>query len=126
VRFYSPEWVAAFNDAVAGMAVGPAAAFRLVQVVDAGPDGTISIVLHVDGHGVRMALDPAPDPAPDVTVSLGYDDAVALARGESSPALLLGTGRVKVRGDLGALARGQAVLAEAVTRVASLSEVTTF
>jgi putative sterol carrier protein len=65
--------------------------------------------------------DAEPAAPPDVTVSVQFDDALALARGELDPARLLAAGRVRVRGDLSALVRGQELLARATTRLGSLS-----
>jgi putative sterol carrier protein len=126
VRFYSPEWVAAFNDAVSGLEPVDGNSFRLLQVVHGGPEGTLEIALVVDEGHVELQRDPPADPAPQVTVSLGYDDAAALSRGELDPARLLASGRVKVRGDLSVLVRGQELLAEAAGRLATLSESTTY
>lgn len=126
MRLYSPEWVAAFNDAVAGLdAGGDGTSFRMLQVVHGAPEGTLQVGLSAEDGAVRMVLDPPADPRPQVTVSIGYEDAAALAQGDLDPAQLLKTGRVKVRGDLSVLARGQDVLAEAAGRLAGLSERTT-
>jgi putative sterol carrier protein len=125
VRLYSAEWVAAFNEAVAGLEPEPDVSFRMLQIVHGGPDGTVCIALTGrDGH-VSMEREPGDEPAPDVTVSVQFDDAVALARGELDPAGLLAAGRVRVRGDLSVLVRGQSLLAAAARRLEPLSERTT-
>lgn len=126
MRLYSPEWVAAFNEAVAGVDPGDGATpLRMLQVVHGAPEGTLQVGLSAGDGAVRMVLDPPAEPRPQVTVSIGYEDAAALARGCLEPAQLLKTGRVKVRGDLSVLARGQVVLAEAAGRLEALSERTT-
>ncbi len=123
MRFYSPEWVAAFNQAVAELAPldVPSGDFALLQVVHGGPSGTVRVGLSVDGGRVTMALDPPEEPAPQVVLSVGYDDAAALARGELEPARLVASGRVKVRGDLSVLVGGQALLVAVAARAASLA-----
>lgn len=147
MRLYSPEWAAAFNESVAGLAPEPGVCFRMHQVVLGGPDGTLHVTLDVGipggdartdtpngivlrverGDGARTAALPAPPGRePHVTVVVAYDDAAALARGDVDPAELLRAGRVKVRGDLSALVAGQKVLAQAASRLESLSERTTF
>lgn len=126
MRFYSHEWVAAFNESVAGIPADPEISVRLLQVVHGGPDGTFEVALSVEEGAVRLDRDAPADFEPQVTVSLAYDDAAALARGELDPARLLAAGRVKVRGDLSVLVSGQAVLSEAAGRVAALSGTTTF
>ncbi len=133
MRLYSEDWIAAFNEAVAGPGdeVGAGSApeadvsFRMLQVVHGGADGTVRVALCVHEGRVSMERDPGDEPAPDVTVSVQFDDAVALARGELDPASLLAAGRVRVRGDLSVLVRGQALLAAAAGRLGPLSERTT-
>jgi putative sterol carrier protein len=125
VRLYPPQWVAAFNEAVAGVAVAADASFRMLQLVHDSPEGALRVSLVAEDGAVRMTLDPPAEPEPQVTVSVGYEDAAALARGELDPAQLLAAGRVKVRGDLSVLVRAQAILAEAAGRLDALSERTT-
>ena len=130
MRLYSDEWIAAFNEAVAGLEPDAGASFRMLQVVRGGPEGTLRIVLSV--HEGRVALervqdaeaasqDAEPAPPVEVTVSVQFDDALALAQGELDPARLLAAGRVRVRGDLSVLVRGQELLAAATARLGSLS-----
>jgi ubiquinone biosynthesis protein UbiJ len=125
VRLYSPEWVAAWNDAVAGLAPAGQVAFRMLQVVDGGPDGTLRVALDAGTQGIALLLDPADEPTPQLTVSLSYEDAAALARGAVDPARLVAEGRVRVRGDLAVLVTAQAILAEAAARLEGLSVRTT-
>lgn len=124
MRLYSPEWVAAFNEAVACVEVDPQVAFRMLQVVHGGPDGTFNVALVADGGTIVLERDPPADARPQVTVSVRWEDAAALARGELDPAQLLAAGRVKVRGDLSVLVRGQSVLAAAMERLGPLSDST--
>ncbi|MGH8979709.1 MAG: SCP2 sterol-binding domain-containing protein [Acidimicrobiales bacterium] len=140
MRLYSPEWVDAFTRAVADLTPEPGVSFRMRQVVEGGPDGTLQVTLEVgtggSAGGIVLRVRPsgapgagdvgAPEPEPQVTVKVAYEDAVALARGELDPATLLREGRVKVRGDLSVLVAGQAILAEAAARLEGLSEETTF
>jgi len=136
--FYSPEWVAAFNAALADLAVaqpdgGPSLAaadgrFRVLQVVHDGPDGAdVRVVLALADGRLTMAAVADDDPERvNVTLSLSYDDAAALSRGELEPAALVGTGRVRVRGDLAVLVAGQALLASAAPQLAELQATTTY
>jgi SCP-2 sterol transfer family len=132
VRIYSPEWVDAFNRAAAGEHTDGEVAgddadakgggdFRLLQVVNGAPEGTVHIGIESTGGRVVMTLGPPAEPAPEVTITIDYDDAVALSRGELEPARLVAAGRVKVRGNLSVLVDGQAVLAGVAARVAELS-----
>jgi len=123
MRLYSDEWIAAFNEAVADLETDADASFRMLQVVREGPEGTLRIVL--SAHEGRVTLervqDAEPAPPGEVTISVQFDDALALARGELDPARLLAAGRVRVRGDLSVLVRGQELLAAAAARLGSLS-----
>jgi SCP-2 sterol transfer family protein len=137
---YSPDWVAAFNAAVADLDVssvdaGPSltvtdGGFRVAQVVHDGPDDReIRVVLAMADGRLAMGLEPADDPTNDpvnVTLSLSYEDAAALSRGKVDPATLVGTGRVRVRGDLSVLVAAQALLAAAAPRLAALQADTTY
>ncbi len=125
MRLYSEEWVAAFNHAVAGLAAADDVTFRMLQIVHGGPEGTMRLALDVDHGRVTLEREPGEEPPPQVTVSVDFDDAVALARGELDPASLLAAGRVKVRGDLSVLVSGQALLAAAVAQLEPLSDRTT-
>ncbi len=133
-RYLSPEWVQAFNAALAGLdltdAVAAAGAgsltvsggtFRIAQVVTdhpeepsasgpGSPGGATCTLLTVQGGRITFETDPAGTWRADVTVVLAYDDAVAIARGTLDPADALAAGRVRVRGELAVLVAGQAVL----------------
>jgi putative sterol carrier protein len=140
---YSPEWVAAFNTAVADLDMssvdaGPSLAvtdgrFRVAQAVHDAPGAQetseIRVILALADGRLVMGLEPADDQTNDpvnVTLSLSYEDAAALSRGEVDPAALIGTGRVRVRGDLSVLVAGQALLAAAAPRLAELRAATTY
>jgi hypothetical protein len=137
--FYSPEWVAAFNEAVADLdvATGDTATLRsgrgnvaVAYAVTGGPTGDFVVTLVVEdgkltmvrsgSHGDGVAA------SPDVTVSLSYEDAVAMSRGAMDPAAAMGLGRVRVRGDLAVLGASQALLASAGERLADLRASTTY
>jgi hypothetical protein len=142
--YLSPEWVQAFNaslsqldlseaiaEAGAGSLAASDGAFTVAQVVidtpvaPDDPDGTVRTVLTVaDGHAT-LELDSAETKKANVTIVLGYDDALAMARGELDPADALAAGRVRVRGELAVLVAGQAVLAAAATQLGtSLADLT--
>jgi hypothetical protein len=137
-RFLSPEWVEEWNVALGSVPLpdpGPDAGLAMadghvtvVQEVLGTPDGDIRLVMHIDAGTVRLDLDSSPEDeglgidgddgsgkdgrrtSPDVTIVLGYDDAAAMSRGEVSPAEALTAGRIRVRGDLSALAATQQLL----------------
>ena len=139
-RFYSEEWVAAFNRAVEGLEAGAVdtgaslaadgGRFRVAQVVHGAPGGEVAVTLEVDGGRLRLELAPAGaargEPRADVVVSLSYDDAAAMARGQLEPASAVAEGRIRVRGDLAALVAGQALMVAAAERLAGLRADTTY
>jgi len=139
-RFLTPEWIAGFNAALAGVELTDLGAgsvraasgrWRVEQAVSGVPgrsveDGPLRVVLCVEPDRISLAeAGPSDEPA-DVVIALGYEDAAAVARGELDPAQALAAGRVRVRGDLSVLVAGQAVLAAAAARMTSLQAETTF
>jgi hypothetical protein len=132
--FLSPEWVEAFNAAVAGAPVPPPAddaalaardgRFTVSQVVRGGPHGDVATTLEVTPDGVHMR--PGADDAASVTVAIDWDDAVALASGSLSASEALAAGRIRVRGDLGVLVAGQALLTALHPQLAELTAATTY
>lgn len=141
-QFLSKEWVAGFNAALDGVALGSegtdgslvaaSGRFCVRQVVsDVPPDArTVQTTLVVDGGTATILLD---DPAatetetrPDVVVALPYQMAAAISRGELHPTQALGTGEIRVRGDLAVLVAGQAVLGGAAAHLHDLQAATTY
>jgi hypothetical protein len=144
-RYLSPEWVQAFDAALGacdlsevlaeagrGSLTASEGSFAVAQVVTDLPDdlgwpaGPVRTVLSADHGTIRLRADPEGSQAADVTMVLGYGDALAIATGELDPADALAAGRVRVRGELAVLVAGQAVLAAATTQLggtpAALSE----
>jgi len=134
-RLYSPEWIEAFNAGLAGVDAGPMTPgaeslvaaqgrFSVAQTVRDAPDGELTVTLIVDqGH---CTLEHGLVGAPDVTVSVSYEDAGALSRGELDAAKALGTGAIRVRGDLSVLVAAQGLLAAAADRLVDLRDSTTY
>jgi len=128
-RFLTPEWVEELNAALAAVHLpdpAPDAGLAMadgrvvvVQEVRGTPDGDLRLVLTIDAGTVHLGLDSSAgtsdgtDPSPTVTIALAYPDAVALAQGRLTPAEALNAGRIRVRGDLAALAASQQVLNDA-------------
>ncbi len=139
-RFLTPEWAAAFNDALEGVtlpAPGPDAGllpadgrFSFAEEVTGAPGGDVRVVLRVDDGHLRLSLGPVDDRSDpddvDLTIVLDYDDAVALAGGRLAVADALNAGRVRVRGDLSVLVAGQELLVAARSATGALHEATTY
>ncbi len=144
VRFLSPEWVDAFNEALAksdhSQTIAAAGTesltasggtFRVSQEVHDGPNGSnILVTLIVDNGTVMMSMG-EPDRtdaqgSSDVTVSLSYENAALLSRGELNPAEALGDGLIRVRGDLSVLLSAQRLLSDTAKKLVDLQASTTY
>jgi len=139
-RFLTEEWVAALNGALDGVTLpgpGPEAGlaatdgrFRVAQEVRGAPGGDVRLALQAADGALTFSLGPlggsvAPDEV-EVTIALGYADAVALSRGELSPADALTGGRIRVRGDLSVLVAGQELLTAAREHTRAVDAETTY
>jgi SCP-2 sterol transfer family len=138
-RFLSPPWVDELNAALDGAVLPdpePDAGLAMVdgkvtvvQEVHGTPDGDVRLVMRIEAGTIRLHLagraagDDAGD-APNVTIALSYEDAAALSKGELTPAEALNAGRIRVRGDLSALAAGQQLLAAARSGAGALPPTT--
>jgi hypothetical protein len=136
-RYLSPEWVASFDAALRGLNLTEAlaaagegslaaadGAFSVAQVVTGVPgndsdsaESVVRTVFRVSDGAARLVLDPDEHVPATATIVLGYDAALAMARGQLDPADALAAGRVRVRGDLAALVAGQALLAAAAEQL---------
>jgi len=137
-RFLTDEWVGGFNAALDGVALPPpgphaglAAAdgrFTVAEEVRDTPDGDVRLLLRAEAGALTLALgsmDHVDEPV-DVTISLNYDDAIALSTGDLSAAAALTLGRIKVRGDLSVLTAMQELLRAAHGHTQGLEADTTY
>ena len=110
VRFLSPAWFAAVQEALRASpdvaAATSGSSLRLLQVVTGGPEGDVAYLLTVEAGAATITPGP-PDTAADVTLAAAWDTAVAIATGALAPHDAFTTGRLVVRGDLDVL-RAQA------------------
>lgn len=104
-RFLSPAWIeqvattAAARDAAPPVA--PEITMTVRQTVRGGPDGDVSYSFRLAQGWVTVTPD---DPAEaDVEVTSDYDTAVAISKGELSPAVALAAGLLRVGGKVGLL-----------------------
>ena len=108
VRFLSPEWIEALDAAAREAVVPPGVQLTIQQIVTGGDEVRYHLVLD-DG---RLRVHPGETAAADVTLVQTRDVAVALSRGELNAQQALEAGRLKLRGDIGHLARqGKALTA---------------
>ncbi|HEV2070507.1 MAG TPA: SCP2 sterol-binding domain-containing protein [Acidimicrobiales bacterium] len=128
VRFLSSEWIdeaATAARSSEGLAAATAGARLTVQqVVTGGPEGDIRYVVSIDDGevGLRAGV----DEAPDVTFSLEWDTAVAMATGVLGAQEAFTSGRLELQGDVGALLRHSSALADLDSVFAALRERTTY
>ena len=107
-RFLSPEWFDDVRTDTEGAASGSdaPAGDRLVlrQVVRATPDGDVVYHVTVEAGCVRI-LPPGEDAgSPDLTITTDWDTAAAIAQGKVAAQAALIEGRLRVKGNLAAIA----------------------
>ncbi len=108
--FLSPEWIAALDDAAREAAVPAGVQLTIQQVVTGDAGGDVRYHLVLDGG--RLRVHPGEVEAADVTLVQSREVAAALSRGELNAQQALEAGRLKLRGDIGHLAReGKALTA---------------
>ena len=102
MRFLSPAWFAAVQEAVAASpgvtTATKGVSLRLLQVVTGGPDGDVAYLVAVEDGSVSITPGP-PDVEADVTLATEWGSAVAIATGALAPHDAFTTGRLLVRGD---------------------------
>jgi hypothetical protein len=139
MQFLSAAWIDAFDRSIrdtefadeTGSVRAGSGTFSIEQQVSGVPGrdeaaGPVRMLLSVDDGRVSVAQATDDTVRPDVVISLTYEDAAALSRGELDPTQALGAGRVHVRGDLSVLVAGQALLALAAGRLTTLQAETTY
>lgn len=100
-EFLSEEWFAAANRRLADTAT-PRPPLRVVFEVTDGPaNRPHAFTLVLGAEAAR--LQPGDDFASDLVIALAFRDAAALAEGTLNGSLALREGRLKLRGDVGAL-----------------------
>ena len=115
VRFLTDEWIAALDDAARDAPVPAGVTLTIQQVVTGGGDGGGDggdVRYHLVLADGRLRVHPGDAAAPDVTLVQSREVAAALSRGELNAQQALEAGRLKLRGDVGHLAReGKALVA---------------
>jgi hypothetical protein len=94
----TPDWVARYDDAVAGVDAG-SVEVEVLHRLAGGPAWRISAA----GGRVRVVA-ASPDEPADLTFTWQGDDAEAVARGDYGPLVPFQAGRLRVGGDLTRLA----------------------
>jgi hypothetical protein len=110
LRFLSPEWIAALDEAAQGMSTD--ASFVFQQVVTGCPQGDDPVRYHLRFGDGRLSVHPGQADEPDVTVAAPYAVAVALARGEVNAQQALTGGQLRLSGNVKVLASPARSLAQ--------------
>ena len=109
MRFLTEEWLDAMNEAAAGVAAPDDVTFAVGQEVAGTPSGDVAYRMDVAGGALRLTW--GTTDGADITLLQDYPTAVALARGELAAQQAVAEGRLKLRGDVGALLRNGPSLA---------------
>ncbi len=146
-RFLSPEWAAAVTAVLSELPLtdaGPpgdtadrAGSYTVAQLIhdvpeDLGADGgLLATFLEVaDGRATLSVRTPEGEGSltdgADVVISIAYEDAAALSRGDLHAASALARGKVRVRGDLSRLVAGQEIMAVAGAQLEEIRSITTY
>lgn len=119
--FLSPTWLEQLTAAAGGDPSGPGA--TVVQlVVTGGPDGEVAYVLELEPG--RFGARPGRHPEAGVTLTLAWETAWRIHRGELSAPEAFRAGLVKVGGDAADLVELAATLSSLGPAVATLREQT--
>ncbi len=107
VRFLSPEWIAALDGAAREATVPAGVRLTIQQIVtgDGAGDDDGDVRYHLVLDEGRLQVVPGEAAAADVTLVQTREVAAALSRGELNAQQALEAGRLKLRGDIGHLAR---------------------
>ena len=124
VRFLSPEWIAALA-AAAREATVPGGVRLTVQQVVTG-DGEGDVCYHLVVAEGRLQVQPGEAETADVTFVQTREVAAALNRGELNAQQALEAGRLKLRGDIGHLAREGRALSAMEDVFAAVRDVTEY
>ena len=101
-RFLSPEWIDALDSAARQAAVPADVRLTIQQIVT---DGDTDVRYHLVLGDGRIRVRAGETSDADVTLVQSRDVAAALSRGELNAQQALEAGRLKLRGDIGHLAR---------------------
>jgi hypothetical protein len=101
-KWLTAEWFDETRAMAAEEPVQPGLSAGIQCHVSGGPDGEVTCHrVYVDGHLASRGLGPVE--RPDVTLTVGWDDAVAMQRGELDPNVAFMRGTMKVVGSMGVM-----------------------
>ena len=124
VQFLSAEWIAALDTAAREATVPAGVRLTIQQVVTGGGNGDVRYHLVLDDG--RLQIRPGEAEGADVTLVQSREVAAALSRGELNAQQALEAGRLKLRGDIGHLAREGRALSAMEDVFAAVRAVTSY
>jgi putative sterol carrier protein len=101
-KWLSTEWFDQTRAMAAEQPEHPGLSARIQYELTGGPEGDASYYwILEDGRLTSSALGPIDDP--EVTLTIGWADAMAMQRGELDPNVAFMQGRMKVAGSMGVM-----------------------
>jgi putative sterol carrier protein len=123
-RFLTAEWIEALGAAAREAAVPAGISLVIQQVVT--EEGADEVRYHLVLHAGHLSVRPGEADSADVTLVQSREVAAALSRGELNAQQALEAGRLKLRGDIGQLARHGKALTAVEDVFAALRAATTY
>ncbi len=101
-KWLSAEWFDQTQAMAADQPRHPGLSARIQYDVTGGPDGAISYYWILEDGLLQSSAAGAVD-APDVTLTMAWEDATAIQRGDLDPNVAFMQGRMKVGGSMGVM-----------------------
>lgn len=120
VKYLSKEWADEFNTRAAA---GNTAPFKgkkatLLNVVGDAPDGEVRYVIRFGDDSATITMGDMP--GPEITMTQGFDTAVAISKGELDGQRAFMQGKVKISGKMVKMMQLRAALAEVSNVLSSI------
>ena len=101
-KYLSQEWLDAGRELAQEFPERPGATARMQYHVTGGPDGDVKYFWVLE-NGKLLESTLGEDPDAEFTLTMTYDDAVKMQKGELDPNAAFMQGRMKVSGNMGKL-----------------------
>jgi putative sterol carrier protein len=101
-KWLSTEWFDQTRTMAADQPERPGLSARIQYEITGGPEGDVSYFWILEDGRLRSSAAGTVD-APDVTLTIVWDDAAAMQRGDMDPNVAFMQGRMKVAGSMGVM-----------------------
>jgi len=101
-KWLSTEWFDQTRTMAADQPERPGLSARIQYEITGGPEGDVSYFWILEDGRLQSSAAGTVD-APDVTLTIVWDDAAAMQRGEMDPNVAFMQGRMKVAGSMGVM-----------------------